>query len=211
MRAIVKKPEPQSLTQHRLTKYADFDNYPDKANLRISLVNEQKGLCCYCMSRIRSDATTMKVEHWQCQSGFPARQLEYRNLLGACIGGEGLPPHLQHCDTRKGDLDLKWNPADPAHQIEAKIKYDPDGTIRSDDTTFDMQLNDVLNLNLKVLMNNRKSVLSAVLDWWKNRKSQLHRPIPKIEIQREIQRRIDGTGDLEPFSQVAVWWLKKKL
>ena len=125
------------------------------------------------------------------------------------MGGEGQPPHLQHCDTRKGELDLKWNPADPAHQIEARIKYEPDGTIRSDDTQFDAQLNDVLNLNLIALKNNRKAVLSGVLDWWKNRKSQLQGPVPKSEIQREIQRRNDGTSDLQPFSQVAVWWLRR--
>ena len=79
----------------------------------------------------------MKIEHWQCQARYPAEQLNYRNLLGACLGGDGQPPHLQHCDTRKGDRDLQWNPADPAHHIETRVRYELDGTIRSDDAVFD--------------------------------------------------------------------------
>ena len=98
-----------SLITHRQAPHSDYDNYPDKDSLRAMLVNEQRGLCCYCMGRIRSDS--MKVEHWKCQSRFPGDQLDYRNLLGACQGGEGQPRSRQHCDTRKGDSDLRWNPA----------------------------------------------------------------------------------------------------
>jgi uncharacterized protein (TIGR02646 family) len=211
VRAIIKVREPQSLTQHRLTQHCDFNNYKTKDELRQALVDEQRGLCCYCMTRIRSDPTSMKVEHWQCQSRYSSRQLDYQNLLGACLGGHSQPIHLQHCDTRKGDFELKWNAAVPAHQIEARIRYELDGTIRSDDSDFDNQLNEVLNLNLSVLKNSRKQILSAVLEWWKLRKSKLQGPVPREEIQREIRKRIDGTDDLQPFCQIAVWWLKKKL
>ena len=66
MKAITKGPEPPSLTTHRLTRHGDYDNYPDKDTLRHSLSAEQRGLCCYCMGRIRPDANSMKIEHWCC-------------------------------------------------------------------------------------------------------------------------------------------------
>lgn len=176
MRAITKGPEPPSLTTHRLTSHCDYDNYADKDALRHALVTEQRGLCCYCMGRIRNGPTTMKVEHWRCQASYPGEQLIYRNLLGGCVGGEGQPRHLQHCDTKKGDSDLKWNPAEPADQIEKRIWYEPDGSIHADDTAFDGQLNQVLNLNLPLLKNNRRASLAAVLAWWKGEKARIRGP-----------------------------------
>lgn len=206
MREITKGPEPKSLTEHRAGEYCDYDNYQGKDDLRQALIVEQRGLCCYCMGRIRVQPTAMKIEHWQCESRFQAAQLIYRNLLGACLGGEGQPSHLQHCDTRKGDHDLQWNPAEPAHHIETRVKYELDGTIRADDLVFDGQLNDVLNLNLPQIKNNRKGVLTAVLKWWGERK-----PVPKEQIAREIERRVGGHGELQPYCQVAVWWLNQHL
>lgn len=206
MKAIAKGSEPTSLTAHRLTAYSDYENYLQKDDLRRALVRDQRGLCCYCMGRIRSEGSSMKIEHWRCQSRHPEGQLIYANLLGACTGGDGRPDSLQHCDSSKGDRDLRWNPAEPAHRIEMRVKYDPDGRIRSDDPVFDSQLNRVLNLNLPQMRNNRKGVLTAVLAWWKARK-----PVPRERIERAIQGRTDGTGDLQPYCQVAAWWLSQKL
>ena len=211
MRAITKGPEPASLTQHRLSPHCDYDNYAGKAELRHALVTEQRGLCCYCMTRIHNGPTTMKIEHWRCQAQHQGEQLSYRNLLGACRGGEGLPGHLQHCDTRKGDSDLQWNPADPAHHIETRVRYEPDGSIHADDAVFNEELNDVLNLNLPAIMNNRKSVYYAVLEWWRSERSRIHGPVPRERIERERTRRAAGAGELAPYGQVAVWLLGQKL
>jgi hypothetical protein len=148
----------------------------------------------------------MKIEHWQCQAHYPDEQLNYRNILGVCSGGHGQPYHLQHCDTRKGDSDLRWNPAEPVHQIETRVRYELDGTIRADNQAFDDHLNSVLNLNIASIKNNRRGVLTALLDWWKAEK-----PIPRGRIEGEIQKRINGTADLTPYCQVAIWWLRQKL
>ena len=209
MRAIAKGAEPPSLTAHRQTPPCDYDNYADKAALRHALVTEQRGICCYCMERIHDRPTTMKIEHWHCQSRFPEEQLAYRNLLGACMGGDGKPPQLQHCDTRKGYRDLLWNPADLGHHIETRIRYEEDGSIRSDDAVFDAQLCDVLNLNLPRLRNNRKGVLDAVLGWWRHEKGR--GPVPRARFQRARDGRVGVAGELEPFCQVAVWWLEQRL
>jgi len=207
----VKGPEPPSLTAHRQTEHSDYDNYQEKDELREALVDEQRFLCCYCMKRISPVATDMKIEHWQSQHGHETEQLNYQNLLGACMGGQGQPPDLQHCDTLKGERDLRFNPADRNHHIETRISYDLEGVIHSNDAAFDQELNDVLNLNLKVFQNNRKSVLDVVLDWWREEKRRLRGPIPRAEIERQIELRAGGAGALQPYYRIAVWWLEQKL
>ncbi len=211
MRTITKRPEPASLTAHRQTLNADYDNYADKDGLRQSLVSEQRGICCYCMNRIHNGPDRMKIEHWRSQSDHPADQLTYRNLLGTCLGAQGQPYNLQHCDTRKGNSSLQWNPADPAHHIETRLRYEADGSIRSDDGAFNAELENVLNLNVAILRNNRKSVLDAVLDWWRREKARIGGAVPRATFETELARRTRGAGDLQPYCQVAVWWLDQRL
>ena len=211
MRAIMKGHEPVGLTAHRQTPHSDYDNYPEKDDLRHALVTEQRGLCCYCMGRIRPEGGRMKIEHWQCQTQYEDQRLNYRNLLGACLGGHGQPAKFQHCDTRKGNRHLEWNPADPAHRIETRIRYELDGSIRSDEADFNGQLNDVLNLNLPLLKNNRKYLLDAILEWWKREKARIHGPVPRDGFVRRRDEHIGGDGELAPYCQVVVWWLEHRL
>jgi uncharacterized protein (TIGR02646 family) len=211
VRQIGKNAEPASLTAHRQTPHCDYDNYGPKDDLRHALVTEQRGLCCYCMSRVHNGPTTMKIEHWRCQSRHPAEQLNYRNLLGACLGGDGQPPHLQHCDTRKGDRDLQWNPADATHHIETRVRYELDGSIHANDAVFNDQLHQVLNLNLPLLKNNRKGILDAILDWLKREKARIGGPVPHERLVRERDKHIAGNGAMAPFCPVAVWWLGQML
>ncbi len=206
MRAIDKGKEPPSLTAHRKTPHSSYDNYQDKDALRAALVKEQRGLCCYCMGRIHDDRNQMKIEHWRCQANYPKEQLNYQNLLGACLGGQSQPRNLQHCDTKKGNLELRWNPAERSHQIEKKLAYEIDGAIRSSYPDFCKQLNEVLNLNLPRLKHNRKRVLKGVLDWWKRERQ----PVSKRRLEQEIANR-ERPGPLDPYIPVAVWWLQKKL
>jgi uncharacterized protein (TIGR02646 family) len=212
MRAISKGPEPRSLVEHRANPHSDYGNYADKDGLRTALVRDQRGLCCYCMTRVEATGTGMKIEHWRCQSRHAELELAYSNLLAACLGGHGQPEDKQHCDTRKGERDLKFNPADPAHRIEQRIRFESDGTIASGDVDFDAQLNDVLNLNLPLLKNCRKGVLTAILDWWKSEKARLRGPVPTEQLIRKRARCAgDGAGQLTPFGPVAVWWLDQRL
>jgi uncharacterized protein (TIGR02646 family) len=89
MRSITKKREPASLTEHRAGVHCNYDNFGPKDELREALVADQRGLCCYCMTRISPTAAAMKIEHWRCQSRYQALQLSYQNLLAACLGGHG--------------------------------------------------------------------------------------------------------------------------
>jgi uncharacterized protein (TIGR02646 family) len=211
VRQIVKGAEPTSLTAHRKTPHCDYENYGPKDDLRYALVSEQRGLCCYCMGRVHNGQTTMKIEHWRCQSRHPDEQLNYRNLLAACLGGHGQPLHLQHCDTRKGDSDLQCNPADPSHHIETRVRYELDGSIHADDAVFNDQLHKVLNLNLPLLKNNRKGIVDAVLDWWKREKARIGGPVPRERFERERDKYIAGNGEIASYSPVATWWLGQRL
>ena len=211
MRAITKGTEPASLTSHRKTPHSDYGNYADKDVLRDALVTEQGGICCYCMGRIRSGPTTMKIEHWRSKSHYPDQQLEYRNLLGACLGGEGQPPSRQYCDTRKGDRDLLCNPADPDHHIETRLRYEIDGSIRSDEGELDVQIENILNLNLASLKNKRKGVLSAILDWWREHIRDLPKSRQRRLLQNERDQHVSGTVEFVPYCQVIVWWLDQKI
>lgn len=207
MRRIIKRSEPASLTQHRHTPYADYDNYADMDTLRESLVAEQRGLCCYCLSPIRPEIGVMRVEHWHCQDSYPGEQLVYANLLAACMGNEGQPRKLEHCDKRKGNSDLSRNPADPAYQIEDLIRYKGDGTIVSDNQAFDRELNDVLNLNVAFLRNSRKAALEGLTSSF--RRGRLRRDT----LERRL-REWNGeshSGELQPYCQVIVYWLRKRL
>lgn len=212
MRAITKDREPPSLGRHRAASHSDYANYPFKDDLRASLVKEQRGICCYCMARISADAAAMKIEHWRCQSRYPDLGLAYGNLLAACRGGEDQPEDLHHCDTRKGDRDLQFNPANPEHRINQRIRFELDGTIASSDEEFDLQLNDVLGLNLPLLKNRRKSVLAGLLEWWRSEKARLHGPVPRERLERKLARCLGQSKEiLDPSDPVAAWWLEEKL
>lgn len=193
-----------SLTQHRLATHADYDNYEQKAELRSALAAEQQGICCYCMKRIRPEPDHMKIEHWHCQKAYPAEQLNYANLLGACLGNKGQPQKEQHCDTRKGDTSLSRNPANPAHYIEDVIQYLGDGRIKSSDATFNQDLNEVLNLNLAFLVNNRKAVLDGFMQ------SLAPGTISKAVWQKKF-REWSETQELREYCGVVLYWLRKKL
>jgi hypothetical protein len=150
----------------------------------------------------------MKIEHWHCQSHFGEEQLDYSNILAACVGGEGQPHKYQHCDTYKGDLTLSKNPADPAHNVEAGIHYTPDGTIRSDDDAFDRELNETLNLNVPFLKKSRKETLAALQKTLEKRGN-----LSRATWMRLLEKwdGVAGQSNLEPYCQVIIYWIKKHL
>jgi hypothetical protein len=150
----------------------------------------------------------MKIEHWHSQAGYAAEQLNYGNLLGACMGNEGKPGKDQHCDSKKGDRDLSRNPANPAHRVEDLIRFEGDGRIVSQDPAFDAELNEVLNLNLAFLKSNRKATLSAL-----QKALAKGGKLPRAALQKWLAEwnGESGAGELRPFCQVVVYWLRKRL
>lgn len=211
MRAINKGTEPRVLSQHRSQPHSTFDNLPlaIKDKIRAQLCDEQGYLCAYCMQRIENDSGQVKIEHWCSQTRYPAEQLDYANLLGVCLGNEGQQKQQQHCDTRKGDADLDYHPANPAHHIESRIHYEGNGTISSREALFDQQLNEVLNLNLYRIRKNREGVIRSISEAMNRRPGSRSR----AEVLKFLEKwqRPDAEGKLKPYCGVAIYWLNKRL
>ena len=163
MRKINKGREPRSLTFHKKQDYATYSNYKKKGELRLVLVRDQRGICCYCMAPIDPVSEKMKIEHWQCQENYPSRQLDFSNILGACKGNEGQSEEFQHCDTFKGSKDFSKNPADNFFSLDSTIQYLGDGRIKSSNEDFDNELNTILNLNAPSLITARKKSIGWIL------------------------------------------------
>lgn len=210
MRAISKRHEPLSLTEHRLSPSATYGNYTHTAELTAALVEEQRGLCCYCLSRIRADDGSARVEHWHCQRDHSGDDLDYSNLLAVCRGNDGQSKSAQHCDRSKGSQSLSRNPANPEDNVEAVIRFSGDGTITSSDPVFEKEVNTVLNLNLPFLKTNRAVTLDGFLCALRSRRKG---PWTDAMLERELHKWSgeSAAGPLEPYCQVIVDWIRRRL
>ena len=210
MKKIVKSKEPTSLTTYRgsiskadLAKFEKFDTAPTdvKNDLRNYLLEEQGFICCYCMNRIQF--RNSKIEHFKPRSLFRVEQLDYNNLFVACLGGQGNSPSSQTCDTKK-DNDILEN-IYLLRNIEKDIEYKKDGFIFSENSHIDIEINEILNLNYKILQNNRKQALvelrSNLKDW----------KIPTLKFNLNKYQNKNSKGKYRPYCQMIVYFLTKKL
>jgi len=212
MKYIKKETEPISLTRHRSQSHANYKNYKEKDDLRKNLLDEQGYICCYCMQGIRIKKgelleLKMKIEHWKPQSKFPELQLDYNNLLGACLGNEGYPKHLQPCDTKKGEDIITVNPTQK--NCDFLIKFSTSGEIYSEDENVAKDLNDTLNLNMDSLVKNRKRVLDDALQNFYMRHPRT--TWTKAILEREITKWSPKHGPYKAYGQIIIYYLKKKL
>ena len=204
MRAISKGREPLSLTEHRSTPGSDYNGYQDKETLRNYLVREQKGLCCYCMQRVRPDRTGMKIEHWHSQSAHPFEDLDYLNLLACCMGRSD---NEERCDTFKADRELSRNPSDPQTRISDLIRFKPDGIVYSTDPLLNQELDVILNLNIAILARSRKDVLLGFVAGLRLRQKRNPAFQPNWRKLLEEWEGTDSTESLKPFCQIVVDWI----
>jgi uncharacterized protein (TIGR02646 family) len=215
MRAIQKQQEPIELTKYRQSDDVNksYEHFREKDKIRAPLLAEQGHLCAYCMRRIYEPS--MKIEHWQAQSKSKQEktdaELIYKNMLAVCQGNEK-KCHSEEplcCDSSRGNRELKYNPANPAHRIESHIQYLGNGHIKSKDDEFDKQLNNVLNLNYQRLKDNRIAIVDSV-NKVLNRQAGTRTP---REIQRVIDswRTADNAGKLNEYCGVVIYFLTKRL
>lgn len=210
MRTIRKSHEPAAWVKHRSTPGATYDDVDaPKDELRRALVKEQAGVCCYCLGRITPAAKGMKIEHWASQDRHPHRQLDYGNLLGACMGGEGSPRSQQHCDTAKGNEDLFINPADPRHRCSELFTYHSTGKIEAanGDARVEKDIA-TLALNQPRLMAGRRAVVEEVTGEVVRLKRTLS--ASKLLVLAAKLEQPDASGNLRPFCQAGVFWLVRQ-
>ena len=161
---IKKGPEPRSLTEYKVLPDATYEGFRDKPAIHDALLAEQGHICAYCMCRIYSD--TIKIEHWNAQHAIDgsgmSTALDYRNMLGVCPGNKGAPYRDETCDAHRKNKPLYINPQDP--NMIARIRYQSNGIIYSDDERINDDLNSVLNLNCErsYLVENRKRAIQTL-------------------------------------------------
>lgn len=209
MRVIIKGKEPKELKDYREKPNSCYDGIPGpvKDKIRDSILKEQGHLCAYCMQRINPN--NMKIEHWHSQTRHEEEQLDYMNLLACCMGNEGQPLKNQHCDIKKQEQDISFNPANPNHQQRLKIRYLGDGTIFSDNQAFNDEIDTILNLNWIRLKQNRKVIVDNVMNELNNK--------PGLRTKREIKKLVNrwnaknSNGHHDEYCAVALYFLEKKL
>ncbi len=126
-----------------------FDNEFPKSEVKEVLIREQRGLCAYCMKRIRMDSHS-RVEHFIPLSADKEKAIDYGNMLGVCDGGEkimGQQGHVLCCDAHKKETEISTSPLNKL-QMD-KIAYKPDGTIFTEpkDAAMEKDINETLLLN----------------------------------------------------------------
>jgi len=128
---------------------AHFDTL-NKSDIRKALVEEQHGLCAYCMRRIVDDGNVMAIEHWFPLSQSKKLALEYSNMLGVCQGGrkgEGDRQRILCCDASKDENKITIDPQNEFHMKD--IAYKKSGTIYTLSGNEDLE-NDI---NFKLCLN----------------------------------------------------------
>jgi hypothetical protein len=151
----------------------------------------------------------MKIEHWASQDRHPHRQLDYSNLLGACLGGQGSPRSQQHCDTAKGSEDLSINPADPRRVCSGLFRYLASGEVES--AGGDARVNKdiaTLALNQPRLRAGRRAIIEEVT----GEVVRSGRTLSSSKLLGLAARleQPDADGNLRPFCQAGVFWLTRQ-
>ena len=220
-------------------RYAAFPLAPAA---RAALEREQGWLCAYCMGRIGEGGSPSRLEHYVSQRDDrrgSLLQLEWRNWLAVCSGGREVP---DHCDRSKGAAPLLLRPSPDLvaatdapdagrllsrYDAENLLKYRSDGTVYIDAAvagakgfepremaSLSREIDVVLNLNVRALMDSRRMMLDATISALTKRHGRRGqvRPWREAEITAEIDRLSKPTskGKLRPYHMIAVRYLERK-
>ena len=208
-----------------------FDDLLVKDRIRECLLQEQHGLCAYCMKDIREKA---RIEHWRSLSKNTQDALDYKNMLLVCYGGEiaeepveainGKDRRTLCCDASKGNKDIVLNPCNMEHAI--KIRYDEEDLFiytKPHDKRLEYDINDVLHLNGIKRENGGFSDTKTNLVYhrreaYRSYKSHIENLRQKYktpeEIHMAIKKKIAAIEDAEtypPFAGVLLYFLKRDL
>lgn len=194
----------------------------DKSVIREQLLKEQKGLCAYCMRKIRNDDKTV-IEHWLPIDADPSQALSYSNMLACCDGGRknDTYPHVLSCDAAKDNQTIAITPLNEAHM--SRVRYRADGTVSvfPEDAVLAHDINDTLKLNGEVdstgkvihdtstnLVHGRRQVYVRFKEFM-TRVDKKHKSGPAI-----IRKRIKELTEVEQYEEyvgVELYLLRRRL
>ena len=219
---IDKRPEPGRLLAYRKQRHAAYDNMPRdvKAEVKRSLVEEQGGLCAYCMSRlppvdeIDDGDTRVTIEHWSPQRPADGAEaddrLDYRNMLAVCDGNRGSGRSgSMTCDAAKGNRRITVNPL--RKETLADIYYTRDGEIHSGNAAVETDLTETLNLNSSEvsLPQKRQRALQTLHRFIQNRYGT--RGVTRSALQKLLARYESPQKTKEPYVGILIWWLNDRM
>lgn len=217
---IAKGREPKEWTEYRNTPGVDYQSIPELVE---SLLKEQGNICAYCMRRIphrdklyNKDGTNYvltvedhRIEHILSRDNHPDKKLDYNNMVVCCPGHIG---DEDHCDRLKGSNDISFSPLDSV--FISTLSYKTDGEIVSSDKQYNKEINEVLNLNTKLLKLNRKQSWEIVVKELvaKNKGKQLNKTqINQFIAKYSSMHNKDGQMKYIPYCGVVLYNLNKKL
>lgn len=217
---IKKNEEPREWVKYRNTPGADYQSIPELVE---SLLKEQGYICAYCMRRIphrdklyKKDGKNYvltdedhRIEHVLSRSKHSDKKLSYNNMVICCPGHIGSE---EHCDRKKGEDDISFSPLDA--NFISTLSYLTDGTIKSSDSQFDKEINEVLNLNTPLLKANRRESWNVVKKQMLSIRGD--KQWDKATIMQMIKKyssmhRKDGRLEYIPYCGIVTFYLQKKL
>lgn len=208
-------------SQHLSPKAAyDALQNPLKEQVRKQLVEEQGGLCAYCMCHIpevgSEIATHINIEHFIPRNPEDKRDvgqgLDYQNFLAVCYGNEkGHGGKVRRkdltCDAHRGNTEFrKINPFDP--ETLKSVYYKKDGSICATDPDVMFDLDTVLNLNSKTApkLAQRREALDALIDDIGNISGDKE----LLEYCRtRLRAFLDEDGQKTPYVGILIWQLQR--
>ena len=209
---IVKKQRVPTIFGQIKSRRENYDDLvsEEKDAMKQVLLEEQGYKCAYCMSNISMSNST--IEHYiprKGTNGDMSLSLDYRNLFVVCDTTRGCPEEEQTCDVKKGDKLLHIDPRLQEH-IDT-IYYDRSGYIRSSFSSgtdnFDDDLNQILNLNSRQLLNNRVSAWKTLMRLMNQKKDKtwtadfIHKYIEKLS----------SADDRTAYSGFLIYLLKQRI
>ena len=209
---IVKKQRAPTIFGQIKSRRENYDDLvsEEKDAMKQVLLEEQGYKCAYCMSNISMSNST--IEHYiprKGTNGDMSLSLDYRNLFAVCDTTRGCLEEEQTCDVKKGDKLLHIDPRLQEH-IDT-IYYDRSGYIRSSFSSgtdnFDDDLNQILNLNSRQLLNNRVSAWKTLMRLMNQKKDKtwtadfIHKYIEKLSC----------SDDRTAYSGFLVYLLKQRV
>ena len=132
-------------------------NYYTNQQLWAELLQEQGHICAYCGRRLTDK---VRIDHLNPKSIHKERVLDYSNLLAVCDGSQGQGLINEHCDVKKGDLEISVQPT--SEDCENRFSY-VEGEMEGIDGDGEKTIK-LLGLNVKHLKEGRKNISKAVAE-----------------------------------------------
>lgn len=202
---INKGDEPDAWTQKKDTP--GFTKYEPITELRDALLAEQGYICAYCMREIptkdKGVKETSKIEHVKSRDDRPDLQLDYDNMVICCPGYINAD---DHCDKLKDGDSVSFSLF--TNYFPNTLSYSTkSGEIKSSNTTWNKEINELLNLNNSMLAANRMNTIDGV------HQVLLKKKWRKAKLQEKLEEweNLDNDGKRKAYCGIVIWYLKRKL